>query len=147
MRTRKSRWLWITILSLIMVAMLAACGGSGDDGNSNDSANNPADDLGGATEPAGDAGGSVTVEVKIVDNAFEPAEITVAPGTTVIWTNSGQVQHTVTVGERDNPTGMFDSGYLDPGGTFQYTFTEEGIFPYYCIPHPGMDATVIVASG
>jgi plastocyanin len=134
MHKRNSRRLWIAIVGLIMVALLAACG------------NDNGDDNGNATEPATDMGGAMTVEVSMVDNAFEPSEITVSPGTTVIWTNNGAVAHTATAGERDNPTGMFDSGNVDPGGTFEYTFTDEGTFPYFCSIHPGMDGTVIVSS-
>jgi plastocyanin len=184
MRTRKSRWLGIAIIGLILIALLAACG---DNDNSNSDENEPeptatAEQMEATTEPTATAeqmeatteptattgqmeatteptataeptsetgsgtGQEMTAEVSMVDNAFEPQEITVAPGTTVIWTNNGSVAHTVVSGERDNSTDMFDSGNIDPGGTFEYTFTEEGTFPYFCNLHPGMDGTVIVSS-
>ena len=41
-----------------------------------------------------------------------------AMGTTMTWTNIGAAQHTVT----DKRLGLFDSGPLDPGGTFAVFF-------------------------
>ena len=82
------------------------------------------------------------------DNAYDPLELEVAVGTTVTWTNDDQVAHTVTSGTSDGtagePDGAFDSGFIDPGGTWSYTFTEAGSFAYYCTPHPWMKGTVTV---
>lgn len=82
------------------------------------------------------------------DNAYDPLEITVPVGTTVTWTNEDQVFHTVTSGTSSgtsgDPDGIFDSGNIDPGETFSYTFEEAGEFPYFCTPHPWMQGTVIV---
>lgn len=82
--------------------------------------------------------------VSVTNGSYSPETITVPVGTTVTWTNNGTVQHTVTADDD-----LFDSGLLDVGGTFSYTFNEEGTFPYYCIPHggpggEGMSGTVIV---
>jgi plastocyanin len=33
---------------------------------------------------------------------------------------------------------------FDKGGTFNFTFTEAGTYPYHCSIHPGMTSTVIV---
>jgi plastocyanin len=79
------------------------------------------------------------IEVAIEGFAFEPAEIIVAVGTTVIWYNNDPVTHTVTA--RD---GLFDSGGISEGETFNYTFEETGAFEYYCIPHPYMTGKVTV---
>lgn len=83
------------------------------------------------------------VNVPMVNNRFNPAELRVSVGTTVTWTNQDSVLHTVTSGLRGNPTGLFDAS-VGPGGTFSFTFNEPGTFEYFCIPHPGMDATIIV---
>ena len=75
----------------------------------------------------------------IVDFAFEPATLSVAAGTTVVWTNTGQAPHTV--------TGQFaDSGTLDAGGTFRHTFEQEGAFDYVCSFHPQMTGQVQVGA-
>lgn len=82
------------------------------------------------------------------ENAYDPLELTVAVGTTVTWTNSDIIPHTVTSGLSDGvtltPDGFFDSSFLNAGDTFSYTFTEAGEFPYYCLPHPWMQGKVTV---
>ena len=57
------------------------------------------------------------------------------------WTNRDELLHTVS-----SVDDIFDSGFLDPGETWSYTFTEEGEFEYLCLPHPWMRAKVIVTS-
>src|SRR5262249_46274673 len=66
-------------------------------------------DLGGP--PPGCPAGSA--QVSIGDDFFDPADITVPVGTTVCWTNNGQVMHTTT-----SDTGVWDSGFMDPGDSF-----------------------------
>jgi nitrite reductase (NO-forming) len=66
--------------------------------------------------------------------------LTVKVGTTVTWTNDDPGQmHTVT-----DVNGAFDSGFLETGQTWSYTFTEAGEFEYYCMPHPWMRAKIVV---
>ena len=77
--------------------------------------------------------------VSAKDNVFDPATITVQPGTTVRWVNNGQHPHTVTA--RD---GSFDSGNIAPGGSFTHTFSTAGAVRYYCKLHKGMEGTVVV---
>jgi plastocyanin len=89
-----------------------------------------------ATAASPSAGTAVTID--IVDFAFSEAEITVAPGTTVTWMNTGVAPHTV--------TGLpQESGTIDPGQSFSYTFDTAGTFTYQCAFHPQMKATVIVS--
>lgn len=81
-------------------------------------------------------------------SAYDPIEITVEAGTTVTWTNDDTMVHTVTSGSSDgsigSPDGLFDSGFLNPGDTFSFTFTTPGTYEYYCTPHPWMRARVTV---
>jgi len=65
--------------------------------------------------------------------------LTVPVGTTVTWTNQDNMVHTVTAVD-----GSFDSGFLDAGATWSYTFDTPGEFEYFCAPHPWMRAKVIV---
>jgi plastocyanin len=81
-----------------------------------------------------------TVEVQVVDFAFEPAMVMIDPGTTVTWTNAGDRPHTVTADD-----GSFDSGRLDPGEQFSFTFDQPGTFAYVCGFHPEMQGSVMVA--
>jgi plastocyanin len=79
------------------------------------------------------------VEVSIEGFAFSPKSITVSKGTTVVWTNMDSIQHTATSDE-----GLFNSGLLSKGESWNYTFNEEGNYDYHCIPHPNMKGTIVV---
>lgn len=83
-------------------------------------------------------------EVQMVGTTFQPADITVAAGTTVVWTNTSDLPHTVTADD-----GSFDSGTINPGETFSHTFDTVGNVPYHCQFHgdvggQGMSGTVTV---
>jgi plastocyanin len=80
----------------------------------------------------------------IHDSVFQPAELTIQVGTTVIWTQNSVLPHTVTADD-----GSFNSGTLQNGDTFEFTFTEPGRFPYFCSFHGapgglGMAGIIIV---
>jgi plastocyanin len=79
------------------------------------------------------------VEIGIVDFAFEPETVEVPAGTTIVWTNQGEVPHTVTDVE-----GRFDSGSLDPGASFTLTFADPGTYEYFCDIHQRMQGTIVV---
>lgn len=71
--------------------------------------------------------------------AFDPGTIEVKVGTTITWTNNDSAPHTVTANDRS-----FDSGRMEQGQTFSFTFETAGEFEYFCEYHPGMAAVVIV---
>ena len=87
---------------------------------------------------------------------FEPATMTIPRGTSVTWRNTSQVAHTVT----DDPskaaisadavlpagTQPWDSGSIDPTGTYSHTFDVPGTYRYFCQPHEaaGMVGTLVV---
>lgn len=77
--------------------------------------------------------------VSIADFAFAPGTITVAPGTTVTWTNNDTAAHTVTADD-----GSFDSKSLATGGSFSRLMDTAGTYSYHCAIHSSMTATVIV---
>jgi plastocyanin len=80
-----------------------------------------------------------TVEVKIDNFSFGPAELTVTVGTTVTWTNRDDIPHTVVSTDK-----AFKSKVLDTDEKFSYTFTQAGSFPYFCSIHPKMTGKVVV---
>jgi plastocyanin len=86
-----------------------------------------------AAAPAGTA-------VSMVDNAFEPRDLTVKVGDTVEWTNDGGIAHTATATEGAN----FDSGSVASGETFEWTAKKAGNVSYVCTFHPGMEGTITV---
>lgn len=87
------------------------------------------------------AGEPAPVLLSIQDFAFDPAEITVPPGTTVVWTNRDDIPHTVT---DDAAPREFTSAALDTGETFSYRFDRAGRFSYFCKLHPHMQGVVVV---
>lgn len=85
-----------------------------------------------------------TAGVEVVDDAFQPATITVDAGSEVNWTSTGQNPHTVTADD-----GSFGSGTLQNGESFSTTLTSAGTFAYYCEFHggpggSGMSGVVVV---
>lgn len=77
--------------------------------------------------------------VDITKFAFTPGELTVAPGTTIVWTNHDEVPHTVASKDK-----RLMSKALDTDDRFEHTFDEEGDFAYYCTLHPFMTGVVHV---
>lgn len=90
--------------------------------------------------PAASAQDDMTVSIQ--DFSFNPGQITVAPGTTVTWVNDGQASHTTTADD-----GSWDSGTLQQGEDFSFTFDEPGTYTYHCSLHPDMTASVKVSGG
>lgn len=71
--------------------------------------------------------------------AFAPKELTVTPGTRVVWTNHDAVPHAVTARDK-----RFVSPALDTDDRFEYTFEQTGDFDYFCTLHPFMTGIVHV---
>lgn len=94
--------------------------------------------------PVALAAEAATHQVDVVDFAFSPRTVRIAPGDTVVWRNSRGV-HNVAA---DN--GEFRSGTArEAPWTFSHVFPAAGEFGYYCEPHggpggSGMAGTVIV---
>lgn len=99
-----------------------------------------------------DTGGSnSTVTMRLI--SFKPEQLTIKAGTTVTWNQADPGPHTVTSGTVEQgtagvttkPDGRFDSGEINTGGTFEYTFDQPGTYPYFCHIHPAtMQGEVIV---
>lgn len=81
----------------------------------------------------------MTVNISIADFAFDPPDLTINVGDTVVWTNNDGTAHSTT-----SDTGVWDSGLFGNGGTFSFTFNDPGQFPYHCSRHGSMTATVTV---
>ena len=82
---------------------------------------------------------AATADVKIDNFSFGPGTLTVAVGTTVVWTNHDDIPHTVV-----STDGVFKSKVLDTDEKFSYTFAKAGTFPYFCSIHPKMTGKVLV---
>ncbi len=90
-----------------------------------------------ANTPAGE-----TQEISMIDFSFSPAYVSVAKGTTVVWTNKDITDHNVTMDALaiSTPT-------LAPGNSFSYKFESDGSFDYMDVLHPDMKGQIIVGTG
>jgi plastocyanin len=127
---------YVLIAAAILIAAFSIWYFAGDNSMGNDM---------GSQDSSASAGSSsavatgTTSQVDIKSYAFSPQSLTIKPGTTVTWTNSDSVPHTVTANDKS-----FDSGTLNSGGAYAFTFTEPGTYTYYCQIHPSMKGTIIV---
>lgn len=83
------------------------------------------------------AADAATVEIKKF--VFEPKEITVAPGTKIVWINRDETPHQVKAGD-----GSFVSTAMDTDDKYERVFANEGDFSYVCTLHPFMTGIVHV---
>lgn len=79
------------------------------------------------------------VVVKIENFTFNPPELAVRPGTTVVWENSDDIPHLVV---EDNA--KFRSKALDTGDKYSMLVTDLGEIGYFCGLHPHMKGKIIV---
>jgi nitrite reductase (NO-forming) len=100
------------------------------------------------TSTASVPGTQVTISPGSADNTtsiyYSPPTVTVVIGVnnTVTWVNDDNSPHTVTAVD-----GSFNSGNLNSGQTYTYTFVNPGTYAYYCSYHSWMRGTVIVKGG
>ena len=80
-----------------------------------------------------------TMDVKIDNFTFGPAEQTVTVGTTITWTNRDDIPHTVVSTDK-----AFKSKVLDTDEQFSSTFRTPGAFSYFCSIHPKMTGKIVV---
>ena len=64
------------------------------------------------------------------DQAYGTNPLIIPVGTQVTWINDDSAPHTAT-----SDTGVFDSGTLNQGQSFSFTFETAGTFPYFCTIH------------
>jgi plastocyanin len=92
---------------------------------------------------AAGAAPTASSSVQILKDSYSPPSLTVKAGDTVTWSNTDTTPgngHTVTSSGR----GPLKSSSMGQGGTFSYTFSAAGSYPYYCAIHPDMTGTVTV---
>ena len=77
-------------------------------------------------------------------SCYIPSKIVIKQGNSVTWVNKDVAFHSVTSGYYDEPSELFDSGYLDPEESFTFVFEHIGTYDYFCTLHPWMKGQVIV---
>ena len=83
-------------------------------------------------------------EIDIVNFAFTPKTLTVAPGTAVTWDNKDEEPHNIVDVPADGKPRVFRSQAVDGGEKFSFTFNDPGTYKYICSIHPHMEGTLVV---
>ena len=93
-----------------------------------------------AANTAGAANAAPRVHTVLIEGMrYQPEELTVAVGDTVVWINRDMVPHTAT-----SASGRFDSNEIAPGKSWTHTVRATGEFAYICTYHPLMKAVLRV---
>ena len=122
------------LATVLFGSLISGCGGSG---KSSYDTGNPLTPL---TGNSGGSGASLH-QVNMQNTRFQPAQLSIAVGDTVKWTNQDNMIHTATSGANGVADGTWNSGNLSNGGTFVRVFNTKGTFPYFCIPHFALGMT------
>jgi plastocyanin len=95
-----------------------------------------------STAPASVARGEgKNVTVDMGKCAFTPTILYIEEGTTVSWDNFDPMPHTVT----GVAMSLNGDAYIEANERpVSFRFDDAGVYPYYCILHPGMAAAVVV---
>ncbi|HLQ12925.1 MAG TPA: cupredoxin family copper-binding protein [Steroidobacteraceae bacterium] len=83
--------------------------------------------------------GPVTHQVTIDGVRFDPQELTVRAGDTIVWSNHDPFPHTATAVGR-----QFNSREIASGRSWKFTARKKGVFAYACLLHPTMLGTLRV---
>ena len=87
---------------------------------------------------------SVTHQVTIKDMKFDPENVEIAPGDTVVWTNQDDIEHSVMSGTPENRDGRFDVRLTGKGTNGGVEFGKTGVYPYFCDRHQSMRGEIRV---
>jgi plastocyanin len=83
------------------------------------------------------------VVVEVQNFAFVPDVVDINTGDTVQWVWIAG-SHTTTSGTDCTGDGLWNAPVNMSNPSFEFTFTDEGVFPYFCIPHCGLGMTGVV---
>ncbi len=96
-------------------------------------------------------------EVRMLDNSYDPPEVSVEPGQPVVFDNQGRVDHNViAVDGAFNSVDDSDGENTPPGEAWELTVDDPGTYDYYCSLHAtpdgdggweGMVGTLVVGEG
>src|SRR5262245_23443571 len=87
---------------------------------------------------AGTATASRSVTVKMNHNKYLPRTLSIAKGTTVVWSNISKTKHSALKG------GSFNTGTIKPGRAAAVKFTARGTYRYICAFHENMKGKIVV---
>lgn len=119
----------LAVLLVGIAIPLVGCGGGGG-----------TDSTSAATSGSASASSAKPQAVTIADYSYKPAQITVAAGTTVEFTNEDSTPHTAT----SKQSGAFETGSIDTGKSAKVILEKPGTYAYFCAFHPFMKGTIKV---
>jgi plastocyanin len=135
MATQRSTIRTVSTTAAAALSLVLAPCGSGSSPSSATSSSNSASTAANTTK----APLTGKISVAISNYSYHPATITVAPGTTVTFTNHDQTAHTATTAGSG-----FDTGTLKQGHRSSIQVGKRGSYTYYCQFHAFMRVTIIV---
>ena len=83
---------------------------------------------------------AIAATIHIADGKFEPREIDIEVGGSVMWINDDVASHDV----KFTASNKLYSGVIKPAATWIQTFTSAGTYDYYCDFHNSMKGSVVV---
>jgi len=84
------------------------------------------------------AGAGASHTITIENMQFNPPQLTVHRGDSIVWVNNDLVPHTATADK------VFDSGSIAVNASWSYVATKSGQYPYHCTFHPTMKGKITV---
>ena len=100
----------------------------------------PPPTVSGPTGPIAEGVDTIKIGDNNVEYAYWPSRIRIKVGSTLTFTNVGDLNHTATAME----TREWDTGDLAKGSSKAITFAQPGTYYFICTPHPWMYGQVIV---
>ena len=105
--------------ALAVAGGLAGCSGGGD-----------------GTGGDGGSDAETTSEITLQNTTFQPVRASVAPGTTVTWTNEDSFGHDVTATQFHDGASEWSLAMSVPAGeSVTHTFESAGAYEYFCTIH------------
>jgi plastocyanin len=82
--------------------------------------------------------------VWMAKSCFGPTVLRVEPGEQVTFVNNDAEPHSV-----GGVAGSFGDAHREvfPDEVVRFSFDQEGVFPYFCVLHPGMAGAIVVGDG
>jgi plastocyanin len=85
-------------------------------------------------------------------NMFMPDKVRIDSGSEIKWRNDSNLPHNVVgtykkVSGSQQQNATIDSGFIQPHGSWKYSFSGSGVFEYHCTIHSthGMKGTIMVS--
>lgn len=151
--TSRNSGLLALLLGTLLTMLLAACGGGSADTNgyqqqnTGSSSNKTGSTSSGASNQMNASG--ATLQVKIMEKKgatgdeywFEPASLSILPGTTIEWVNESDEEHMLT----SQNAALFNAdSEVKENGSYKKTFMESGNFSYGSKEYPTMAGSIQV---